>query len=68
MGEICGNQHIAQECYVNALKETLHVDTINPREHETNWPKLMGNLEAIYLSSVDQIVQIAKILPLDLKR
>lgn len=36
VGEIYDDQHATRECYVNALKETLQVDTTDPKEHEVD--------------------------------
>lgn len=58
---------MAKECYINALKETLQVDTTSPWEPGTKRSEPMGDLEDISLCLVDRTVQVGKGLPLDFK-
>lgn len=66
VGKVCGDQWTARECYVNALKETLQVDTTNPREHDINRSEPMGDLENIPLGPINHAIWIGKLCHLTL--
>lgn len=67
VGEICGEQHIARECYINALTEIFQVDTTDPREPDADRPDPVGDLEDTSLGFLEQTIRINTMLPPDLK-